>query len=143
MAVGLIALAGCAGAPPAPAKTIVVTVTPTADPKPAAPTPSPLPDIDVQIATAPPPSPNAPAPVIEPGPATDNGAVAGAMGPAVSDANGQLLSYTVVSGDSFFEIAQRFDLPQQQLLRMNPQIHDLGETIYIGMVINLDWTKTG
>jgi len=26
---------------------------------------------------------------------------------------------------------------------MNPQIHDFGETVYIGDVINLDWTKTG
>jgi hypothetical protein len=40
-------------------------------------------------------------------------------------------------------IAQRFELPQQQLLRMNPQIHDFGETVYIGDVINLDWTTTG
>ena len=59
------------------------------------------------------------------------------------DGDGVPASYVVVSGDSFFDIAQRFELPQQQLLRMNPQIHDFGETVYIGDVINLDWTKTG
>ena len=63
--------------------------------------------------------------------------------PPVLDAAGVPASYTVVAGDSFFDIAQRFNLPQQQLLRMNPQIYDFGETVYIGQVINLDWTKTG
>lgn len=133
-------LAGCsAPAPPPPPKTVVVTVTPTAAPLPPTPTQS----FDVQQATPAPIVPNDPAPVIEPGPATDNGARDGASGSAVSDANGAPLSYTVVSGDTFFDIAQRFDLPQAQLLTMNPQIHDVGEAVYIGNVINLDWTKTG
>ena len=87
--------------------------------------------------------PNAPAPVVEWGPAYDTGSRPGATATPVLDANGVPASYTVVAGDSFFDIAQRFELPQQQLLRMNPQIHDFGETVYIGDVINLDWTKTG
>nr|WP_235833227.1 LysM domain-containing protein [Glaciibacter flavus] len=133
-------LTGCtAPAPPAPPKTVVVTVTPTAAPLP----PTPTQTFDVQQATPAPIVPNDPAPVIQPGPATDNGARDGAEGSPVSDANGQLISYTVVAGDSFFDIAQRFDLPQSQLLHMNPQIHDVGENVYIGNVINLDWTKTG
>lgn len=134
-------LSGCAAAPAPPPTTVFVTV----EPEPT-PTQTPLPTSTVTVdpvAPAPDPSPNAPAPVVEWGPATDLGSTPGASGPGVSDANGQMLTYTVVSGDSFFDIAQRFDLPQQQLLRMNPQIHDFGESIYIGQVLNLDWTKTG
>jgi len=92
---------------------------------------------------APEPVPNAPAPVVEWGPAYDTGPRPGATATPVLDGNGVPFSYTVVEGDSFFDIAQRFELPQQQLLRMNPQIHDYGETVYIGDLINLDWTKTG
>jgi len=92
---------------------------------------------------APEPVPNAPAPVVEWGPAYDTGPRPGATATPVLDGNGVPFSYTVVAGDSFFDIAQRFELPQQQLLRMNPQIHDYGETVYIGDLINLDWTKTG
>lgn len=127
---------------PAPAKpptTVFVTVAPTPTPTPSAPAPVVTED------APPPPAPVVPnaaaAPVVE-GPATDEGARPGASGSAVSDANGQMISYTVVAGDSFFDISQRFDLPQQQLLRMNPTIPDFGETVYIGTVINLDWTKT-
>ena len=94
-------------------------------------------------APAPDPVPNAPAPVVEWGPAYDTGSRPGATATPVLDGAGVPASYTVVAGDSFFDIAQRFELPQQQLLRMNPQIHDFGETVYIGDVINLDWTKTG
>ncbi|MET0975520.1 MAG: LysM domain-containing protein [Leifsonia sp.] len=134
-------LAACAApAPPKPPATVFVTVTPTPTPAPAAPAPAVTQD---PPAPAQPPVPNDAAPQVVEGPATDEGARAGASGTAVSDANGQMISYTVVSGDSFFDIAQRFDLPQQQLLRMNPQIHDFGDTVYIGTVINLDWTKTG
>jgi len=130
-------LTGCVAAPiPAP-PTVTVTATVTATPAPPAVTATPLPPPVVE------PVPNAPAPEVELGPASDLGTRDGATGSPVVDGDGMLVSYTVVEGDSFFDIAQRFNLPQQQLLRMNPQIHDFGETVYIGDVINLDWTKTG
>ncbi|QAY72510.1 LysM domain-containing protein [Agromyces protaetiae] len=119
--------------PAKPAPTTVQPVTPTVAPEPPAP----------PAAEPAPPVPNDPAPVYEPGPAYDNGPVPGANGPTDVDGNGVPSIYTVVSGDSFFDIAQRFDLPQQQLLRMNPQIHDFGETVYIGDKINLDWQRVG
>ena len=134
-------LCGCVAEPaPAPVTftataTVTPTPTPPAEPAPPAAEPAPAP--------APDPVPNAPAPVVEWGPAYDTGAIPGASGTPALDGNGVPASYVVVSGDSFFDIAQRFELPQQQLLRMNPQIHDFGETVYIGDVINLDWTKTG
>lgn len=139
------ALAGCAPSEAPPAKTILVTVapSPTADPTPT-PTPAaPAPAPEPAPAPAPAPVPNAPAPVVEPGPAFDTGAIPGATGTPVVDGSGMPVRYTVVAGDSFFDIAQRFDLPQQQLLRMNPQVHDYGEAVYIGDELNLDWTKTG
>ena len=120
----VVVLGGCTAAP-----------VPTPEPPVAAPAPAPPP--------APEPGPNAPAPVVEWGPAYDTGSRPGATATPVLDGAGVPASYTVVAGDSFFGIAQRFELPQQQLLRMNPQIHDFGETVYIGDVINLDWTKTG
>ncbi|WP_022892280.1 LysM peptidoglycan-binding domain-containing protein [Agromyces subbeticus] len=138
----VIALSGCVGAPAPPPVTIVATVTATPTPTPT-PTPVAPPAAEPVPAPAPAPVPNAPAPVYEPGPAVDLGAADGANGTPVLDGSGMPISYTVVSGDHFFDIAQRFDLPQQQLLRMNPQIHDFGENVYIGDVINLDWTKTG
>jgi len=134
-------LSGCVTAPvPTPppvtvTATVTATPTPTPEPPSAAPVPEPVP--------APEPVPNAPAPAVEWGPAYDTGSRTGASGTPVLDGSGVPASYTVVAGDSFFDIAQRFELPQQQLLRMNPQIHDFGETVYIGDVINLDWTKTG
>jgi LysM repeat protein len=135
-------LSGCVAGAPVPTPppvtvTATVTAAPTQTPEPpsAAPAPEPAP--------APDPVPNAPAPVVEWGPASDTGPREGATGTPVLDGSGVPASYTVVAGDSFFDIAQRFELPQQQLLRMNPQIHDFGETVYIGDVINLDWTKTG
>ncbi|WP_146184898.1 LysM peptidoglycan-binding domain-containing protein [Agromyces badenianii] len=136
----VLVLSGCVGAPAPPPVTIVATV--TATPKPT-PTPTPTAAPEPAPAPAPDPVPNAPAPVYEPGPAYDLGARDGANGSPVLDGGGMPISYTVVSGDSFFDIAQRFDLPQQQLLRMNPQVHDYGENVYIGDVVNLDWTKTG
>ena len=143
---GLVALVltGCIGAPvpTPPPVTITATATVTATPTPtpeAAPPPAPAPPPP----PPPEPVPNAPAPVVEWGPAYDTGPRPGATGTPVLDAAGVPASYTVVAGDSFFDIAQRFELPQQQLLRMNPQVHDFGETVYIGDVINLDWTKTG
>ncbi|ANJ25471.1 LysM peptidoglycan-binding domain-containing protein [Agromyces aureus] len=140
----VLALSGCAPAPTPPPVTIIATVTATPEPEPT-PTPAPVPPpvAEVPAEPAPAPVPNAPAPVVEPGPAYDLGARDGANGTPVVDGSGMPTSYTVVAGDSFFDIAQRFDLPQQQLLRMNAQVHDFGENVYIGDVINLDWTKTG
>ena len=136
----VVPLSGCtpAPAPAPPPVTIIATVTATPTP-----TPAPPPPPAAEPAPAPDPVPNAPAPVVEWGPAYDTGSRDGATGTPVLDGAGVPASYTVVAGDSFFDIAQRFELPQQQLLRMNPQIHDFGETVYIGDVINLDWTKTG
>nr|AGU10307.1 LysM domain [uncultured organism] len=140
--VALLLLTACAAEPApavtitAPAPTVVVTVTPTPTPTPTpvvAP-PAPAPTID--------PVPNASAPEVVEGPAVDLGSAPASRGSTTADADGNLLTYTVVSGDAFFDIAQRFDVPQQQLLRMNPSIPDFGETLYIGQVINLDWTTT-
>lgn len=139
-----LVLSACAPTPTPPPVTIIATVTATPEPAPEpTPTPTPVAQAPAEPAPAPEPVPNEPAPVIEPGPAVDLGARDGANGTPVVDGTGMPTSYTVVSGDSFFDIAQRFDLPQQQLLRMNPQVHDFGEAVYIGDVINLDWTKTG
>jgi LysM repeat protein len=135
-------LSGCVAAPIPTPPPVTVTATVTASPTPT-PTPEPTPPPAVAPAPAPEPVPNAPAPEVVWGPAYDTGARPGANGTPVLDGAGVPASYTVVEGDHFFDIAQRFELPQQQLLRMNPQIHDFGETVYIGDVINLDWTKTG
>jgi hypothetical protein len=134
-------LSGCVAAPIPTPPPVTVTATVTATPTPTA-APPPPPAAEPAPPPAPEPVPNAPAPEVEWGPAFDTGARPGASGTPVFDGAGVLSSYTVVEGDSFFDIAQRFELPQQQLLRMNPQVHDFGETVYIGDVINLDWTKT-
>lgn len=141
---GLAGLSGCAAEAPAPAATVYVTIPPTVTPTP---TPEPpAPPVETPADAAPPIvveiEPNAPAAPVVPGPAVDLGLVSGAMGPVTTAGDGALLTYTVVSGDAFFEIAQRFDLPQQQLLKMNPSIPSLGTEIYIGQVVNLDWTTT-
>lgn len=138
----VLLLSGCTAAPIPTPPPVTVTATVTATPSPT-PTPQAAPPPPAPVAPAPEPVPNAPAPVVEWGPAYDSGIRPGASGTPVLDAAGVPASYTVVEGDSFFDIAQRFELPQQQLLRMNPQVHDFGETVYIGDVINLDWTKTG
>jgi hypothetical protein len=141
--VGLLALSGCVSEPAPPPVTVVVTQQP--DPSPSV---APLPTSTARDALPPEPAPivpNAPAEPAEPlpeGPAFDLGPRDGALGPVVSDADGNPLTYTVVAGDVFFDIAQRFDLPQQQLLRMNPSIPGLGLDIYIGDIVNLDWTTT-
>lgn len=137
----IVGLSGCVVQPAATPPPVTVFATVTATPTPPPVTTAP-PAAEPEPA-APEPVPNAPAPVVEWGPAYDTGARPGATGTPVLDGNGVPSSYTVVEGDSFFDIAQRFELPQQQLLRMNPQIHNYGETVYIGDVINLDWTKTG
>ncbi|GAA1057881.1 hypothetical protein GCM10017608_02830 [Agromyces luteolus] len=113
--------------------TATATMTVTAEPPTGEPGTAPVPD----------PVPNAPAPVYEWGPAVDDGPIPGATGTPELDAGGEPERYVIVAGDSFFDVAQRFNLPQQQLLRMNPQVHDFGETVYIGDVLNLDWEKAG
>jgi LysM repeat protein len=134
-------LGGCVAAPVPTPPPVTITATVTATPTPT-PEPAPPPPPAAAPAPVPEPVPNAPAPEVVWGPANDTGSRPGATGTPVLDGAGVPASYTVVAGDSFFDIAQRFNLPQQQLLRMNPQIHDFGETVYIGDVINLDWTKT-
>lgn len=139
----IIGLTGCVGEPAPPPVTVVVTQQPEPSPSVA-----PLPTSTARDALPPEPAPivpNAPAEPAEPipdGPAYDLGSRDGALGPVVTDGDGNPLRYTVVQGDVFFDIAQRFDLPQQQLLRMNPSIPGLGLDIYIGDTINLDWTTT-
>ncbi|GAA1058816.1 LysM peptidoglycan-binding domain-containing protein [Agromyces bracchium] len=139
----LMLLAGCAppetveAAPATVTATVTTTATATVTVTAAPPTAEP------GAAPAPDPQPNAPAPVYEWGPAIDAGPIPGATGTPELDANGEPERYVIVAGDSFFDVAQRFNLPQQQLLRMNPQVHDFGETVYIGDVINLDWEKVG
>jgi cell envelope opacity-associated protein A len=143
-AVAALVLSGCATAPaPVVTQTIVITPTPTPTPTPTAtPTPTtppvaePEPDPLVPNADV----PDVPLPE---GPAYDNGAVPGAEAAPVRDDAGNLVSYTVIEGDTFFDIAQRFDLPMQQLLRMNPSVSGLGENIRLRQVINLDWTTPG
>ena len=147
----LFTLVGCASAPE-PVVTQTMTMAPTPTPtKTPAPTPTaapvataePAPVEEPELVPNPPVGevvPNAPAPLVEPGPAVELGAIPGASGSTTADGSGNLLTYTVVSGDSFFDIAQRFDVPVQQLLHMNPSVPGLGENIYINQVINLDWT---
>ena len=137
-----LGLTGCAGAP-APVVTATVTLTPTPT---ATPTPTPTPEPEAPVVPNPTITPNAEAVPVEPlpeGPAVDLGASTGATGAPVTDGTGAPTSYSVLEGDDFFAIAQRFDLPVQQLLRMNPSVSGLGENIYIRDVINLDWTTTG
>jgi len=147
----LVTVAGCAGEP-APA--VTVTVTPTAAPSPS-PTPTPTPT----VAPSPQPVPTEEAALIpnpavpdlvpnkEPvplpqGPAVDLGTTPGARGTTTADGAGALLTYTVIEGDAFFDIAQRFNIPVQLLLTMNPSVPGVGENIYIKQIINLDWTAT-
>ncbi|GAA2031289.1 hypothetical protein GCM10009819_13980 [Agromyces tropicus] len=137
----LTLLAGCA--PPevvdAAPVTVTATVTRTATVTVTAAPPEPT----AEAAPPPDPVPNEPAPVYEWGPAIDDGPRPGASGDPVLDGDGEPERYVIGPGDSFFDVAQRFNLPQQQLLRMNPQVHDYGEVVYIGDVINLDWQKVG
>lgn len=141
-----LGLFGCAGAT-APVVTATVTVTPTPSPTPTpTPTPTPMPEPEAEVVPNPTITPNADAVPVGPlpeGPATDLGATTGATGTPATDGAGGPVSYTVLEGDDFFAIAQRFDVPVQQLLRMNPSVSGLGEDIYIRDVINLDWTTTG
>lgn len=139
----ILVLAACVSEPASPPVTVVVTQEP--DPSPSV---APVPTTTARDALPPEPVPivpNAPAEPAEPlpdGPAFDLGPRDGALGPVETDAEGNPAIYTVVAGDVFFDIAQRFDLPQQQLLRMNPSIPGLGLDIYIGDIVNLDWTTT-
>ncbi|TFD53646.1 LysM peptidoglycan-binding domain-containing protein [Cryobacterium sp. Hh7] len=139
----LVALVGCAGEP-APA--VTVTITPSVAPTPS-PTPTPTPTPTEEAALIPNPEvpdlvPNAEPVPLPQGPAVDLGSTPGARGTTMSDGAGALLTYTVIEGDAFFDIAQRFNIPVQLLLTMNPSVPGLGENIYIKQKINLDWTTT-
>ncbi|MEC5153131.1 LysM repeat protein [Cryobacterium sp. CAN_C3] len=140
-------VAGCASEP---APTVTVTITPTVTPAPtpsATPTPTPTPTPTQEAALIPNPAvpdlvPNAEPVPLPQGPAADLGSTPGARGTPTADGAGALLSYTVVAGDAFFDIAQRFNIPVQLLLTMNPSVPGVGENIYIKQIINLDWTTT-
>ena len=86
--------------------------------------------------------PNAEPTPLPQGPAEDLGSTPGARGTTTANGTGALSTYTVVEGDAFFDIAQRFNIPVQLLLTMNPSVPGLGENIYIKQIINLDWTTT-
>ncbi|NQX29167.1 LysM peptidoglycan-binding domain-containing protein [Microbacteriaceae bacterium VKM Ac-2854] len=135
-----LALAGCAPAP-APAPTVTVTVFASATPEPVPTVVLPSPTVTI-YADAPAPTvtitPNDEPVIPDVSFAQDNGSAPGATGTPELDDNGNPVSYTVVKGDSFFDIAQRFNIPQQQLLRMNPKVTGAGNAVYIDMVINLD-----
>ncbi|TFD47334.1 LysM domain-containing protein [Cryobacterium frigoriphilum] len=151
LAPALLLLVGCAGEP---APVVTVTITPTVEPSPSpSATPTPTPTVEPEpVMTAEPEAeliPNPQVPTIVPnaepeplpqGPAMDLGATAGARGSAVANGAGALITYQVVEGDSFFDIAQRFNVPVQLMLTMNPSVPGLGENIYINQTINLDWT---
>ncbi|AZZ50044.1 LysM peptidoglycan-binding domain-containing protein [Rathayibacter rathayi] len=144
----MLPLAGCTA--PAPAPTVTVTVFATATPHPS-PDPTvtvalpqstatvyaPVPEVTVSF--TPNPTPNIPETAF----AVDNGAIAGANGAPTLGGVGDIVSYTVVQGDTFFDIAQRFGIPVQQLLRMNPTVAGAGEAVYINAVINLDASTLG
>jgi len=129
--------------------TVTFTPSPAATPTPS-PTPSPSPEptaTEEPAALIPNPEvpnlvPNAEPVPLPQGPAVDLGVTPGARGPAVANAAGALVTYTVVEADSFFDIAQRFNIPVQLLLTMNPSVPGLGERIYLQQIINLDWTTT-
>jgi len=143
----VVVLAGCAGTP-TPAVTVTFTPTPTPTPTATAtPTPTPEPVATEEPALTPNPEvpelvPNAEPVPLPQGPAVDLGSTPGARGPAVANSAGALVTYTVVEGDAFFDIAQRFNVPVQLMLTMNPSVPGLGERIYLKQIINLDWTTT-
>ncbi|NQX17061.1 LysM domain-containing protein [Rathayibacter sp. VKM Ac-2857] len=137
-------LAGCSAPAPAPTVTVFATATPTPDPTVTAALPQstatvfvPVPEATVTF------TPNDVPVIPETAFAVDNGAVPGASGEPATNAAGDIVTYTVVEGDSFFDIAQRFGIPVQQLLRMNPGVAGAGEAVYIGNVINLDANYLG
>lgn len=139
-------VAGCSAPAPAPTVTVTVfaTATPTPDPTVTAALPQstatvfvPVPEVTVTI------TPNAVPEIPETAYAIDNGAVPGAAGEPTRDGAGDIVAYTVVEGDTFFDIAQRFGIPVQQLLRMNPTIAGAGTAVYIGSVIDLDASTLG
>lgn len=137
-------LAGCSAPAPAPTVTVFATATPTPDPTVTAALPQstatvfvPVPEATVTF------TPNDVPVIPETAFAVDNGAVPGATGEPATNGAGEIITYTVVAGDSFFDIAQRFGIPVQQLLRMNPGVAGAGEAVYIGNVINLDANSLG
>jgi len=140
------ALAACTAPSPAPTVTVTVfaTATPSPDPTITAALPQstatvfvPVPEATVTI------TPNAVPDIPETAFAVDNGPAPGANGEPTRNGAGDIVSYTVVQSDTFFDIAQRFGIPVQQLLRMNPSVAGAGEAVYIGSVINLDASTLG
>ena len=140
------ALVACSAPTPTPTVTVTVfaTATPSPDPTVTAALPQatatvfvPVPEATVTI------TPNAVPVIPETAYAVDNGAAPGANGEPTLDGAGAIVSYTVVEGDTFFDIAQRFGIPVQQLLRMNTDVAGAGEAVYIGRVINLDASTLG
>lgn len=139
-------LAACTAPSPTPTVTVTVfaTATPSPDPTVTAALPQstatvfvPVPEATVTI------TPNAVPDIPETAFAVDNGAAPGANGEPTRNGAGDIVSYTVVQSDTFFDIAQRFGIPVQQLLRMNPTVAGAGEAVYIGSVINLDASTLG
>ncbi|WP_194085994.1 LysM peptidoglycan-binding domain-containing protein [Cryobacterium suzukii] len=119
-------------------------MTPAPTPSPT-PTPTPVPTEEPALIpnpTVPDLVPNAEPVPLPQGPAADQGSTPGARGTTTADGAGALLTYIVVEGDAFFDVAQRFNIPVQLMLTMNPSVPGLGENIYIEQIINLDWTTT-
>ena len=135
------ALAACSTPkPPEPPVTVVVTVTPTPVPPPVTMAESTAPEPPVVVV---PPVPNEPAPAVVEGPAEDLGARQAprrSPEPTVPAPWSATRSSTATASTTSPSVST---CPQQQLLRMNPKIPNFGEDIYVGTVINLDWTKTG
>lgn len=149
IALGALAtgLTSCAGSPE-PVPTVTMLVTPSATPVPTATvTVTPAPPAPEIVSPEPDPvqtiDPNAEVVQPETAYANDIGAGPGATAAPTLDGAGTIVSYKVVQGDSFFDIAQRFEIPMQQLLKMNPRVTGLGENIYINQVINLDASTLG
>ncbi|MBO0983200.1 LysM domain-containing protein [Rathayibacter sp. SD072] len=141
-----LALTGCSA--PSPTPTVTVTVfaeaTPTPDPTVTAALPQAtatvfVPQPEVTVTITPNPVPEIPETAF----ATDFGSAPGATGTPTTNGAGAIVGYTVVAGDTFFDIAQRFGIPVQQLLRMNTEVAGAGEAVYIGRVINLDASTLG
>ena len=144
--VAAMMLAGCSAPAPAPTVTVFATVTPTPTPDPTVTAALPqatatvfVPQPEVTVTITPNPVPEIP----ETAYATDFGAAPGATGTPTTNGAGEIVSYTVVADDTFFDIAQRFGIPVQQLLRMNSEVAGAGEAVYIGRVINLDASTLG
>lgn len=142
------ALSGCAGEP-APVPTVTVVISETPSPVPTATiTVTPIPSDPIIVSPEPDPGPPTLDPNAEVAPpvtayANDLGAQLGAQNAPIYDADGTITGYKIMAGDTFFDVAQRFDIPVQQLLKMNPGVTGVGADVYINQVINLDADTLG